>query len=72
MIERVGLPLFYFKTEDGSREVEFLLERDGGVVPVEVKASNGATVSLNELLEKPCVPNGYKFIAANFAPNCRF
>lgn len=65
MIERVGLPLFYFKTEDGAREVEFLLERDGGVVPVEVKASNGATVSLNELLDKPDVPKGYKFIDGN-------
>ena len=65
MIERVGLPLFYFKTEDGSREVEFLLEHDGGVVPVEVKASNGATVSLNELLDKPSVPKGYKFIDGN-------
>ena len=65
MLERVGLPLFYFKTEDGSREVEFLLERDGGVVPVGVKASNGATVSLNELLEKPGVPYGCKFIDGN-------
>ncbi|MBE6383534.1 MAG: ATP-binding protein [Lentisphaerae bacterium] len=65
MIERVGLPLFYFKTEDGSREVEFLLERDGGVVPVEVKSSNGATVSLNELLDKPGIPQGYKFVDGN-------
>ena len=65
MMERVGLPLFYFKTEDGSREVEFLVERDGGVVPVEVKSSNGATVSLNELLEKPGVSCGYKFIDGN-------
>jgi len=65
MIERVGLPLFYFKTEDGSREVEFLLERDGGVVPVEVKSSNGATVSLNELLDKPGIHQGYKFVDGN-------
>ena len=65
MIERVGLPLLYFKTEDGSREVEFVLERDGGVVPVEVKASNGATVSMNELLERPGVPYGCKLIDGN-------
>ena len=36
----------------------FALERDGGIVPVEVKASNGSTISLNELLEKPQVPYG--------------
>jgi len=41
--ERKGLPLYYSKNEDGSREVEFAIERDGGIVPIEVKSSNGAT-----------------------------
>ena len=65
ILERKGLPLYYFKSEDGSREVEFMLERDGGIVPVEVKASNGATISLNEALERPSVPYGYKFVDGN-------
>ena len=65
VLERKGIPLFYFKNEDGSREVEFAIERDGGIVPIEVKASNGATVSLNEVLEKPQTPYGYKFIDGN-------
>ena len=65
MLERKGIPLFYYKTEDGKREVEFALERDGGIVPVEVKASNGATISLNEMLERPDVPYGYKFVDGN-------
>ena len=65
VLERKGLPLFYFKNESGTREVEFALERDGGIVPVEVKASNGATISLNEMLERPDVPYGYKFIDGN-------
>lgn len=64
-LERKGLPLCYFKNENGSREVEFLIERDGGIVPIEVKAANGATVSLNEVLERPQVPYGYKFIDEN-------
>ena len=64
-LERRGLPLYYFKNEDGSREVEFAIERDGGIVPIEVKSSNGATVSLNEVLEKPQVPYGYKFVDGN-------
>ena len=64
-LERKGLPLHYFKNEEGTREVEFMLERDGGVVPVEVKASNGSTISLDEVLEKPRVPYGYKFIDGN-------
>ena len=65
MLERKGLPLYYFKNENGTREVEFMLERDGGVVPVEVKASNGATLSLDETLQNPRVPYGYKFIDGN-------
>ena len=65
MLERKGIPLYYFKNEEGSREVEFMVERDGGIVPVEVKASNGATLSLNEVLEKPQVPYGYKFVDGN-------
>ena len=65
MLERKGLPLYYYKNEQGSREVEFAFERDGGIVPVEVKSSNGATVSLNETLEKPQVPYGYKLVDGN-------
>lgn len=65
VLERKGLALFYFKNEDGSREIEFVIERDGGIVPVEVKSSNGATISLNEALENPQVPYGYKFIDGN-------
>ena len=65
MLERKGLPLYYFKNEHGTREVEFALERDGGIVPVEVKSSNGATVSLDEVLELPQVPYGYKLVDGN-------
>ncbi len=65
VLDRKGIPLYYFKSEDGVREVEFAIERDGGIVPVEVKASNGATISLNEALENPQVPYGYKFIDGN-------
>ncbi|MCQ2394972.1 MAG: ATP-binding protein [Kiritimatiellae bacterium] len=58
-------PLSYFKTENGASEIEYVLERDGGVVPVEVKAGNGATISLNEFLKAENVPYGYKFIEGN-------
>ena len=34
-------------------------------MPVEVKASNGATISLNEMLARPDVPYGYKFVDGN-------
>ena len=44
--------LYFYKKEDSSLEIEFLLERKGKIVPVEVKANKGPTKSLNELLNK--------------------
>ena len=71
VLERKGLPLHYFKNKDGSREIEFMIERDSGIVPIEVKSSNGATISLNEVLENPNVPYGYKFIDGNIGVSGR-
>ena len=41
-------------------EVEFLIENDDGVVPVEVKASAGRSRSLDRLLAGASVPYGIK------------
>lgn len=60
-----GLPLLYYKTENGTREIEFVLERDGGPVPLEMKSSNGPTVSVNDFLRAENVPYGYKFVDGN-------
>lgn len=64
-LERSGIPVRYYKTEHGDVEIEFVFENDDGVVPVEVKAKNGATASLNRALGLPVVPYGYKFISGN-------
>lgn len=42
-----------------------MIEKDGGVIPIEVKATNGATVSLNETLLLKGVVYGYKFVDGN-------
>lgn len=52
--------LYYYKKEDSSLEIEFLLERKGRVIPVEVKAKKGSTKSLNEMLKKDQIEIGYK------------
>ena len=64
-MQRKGYPLYYYKPLDGSREVEFVIEKEGGVVPIEVKATNGATISLNETLCLKGVVYGYKFVDGN-------
>ena len=65
MLERTGFPIRYYKTEQGDVEIEFVIENDDGVIPLEVKAGNGATVSLDRALRRPSVSYGYKFTAGN-------
>ena len=58
-------PLFYFKRDDSSSEVEFLLEKDASVIPIEVKSHKGSTSSLDTLLKKEEIPYGYKIMDCN-------
>ena len=60
-----GYSIHYYRTENGSLELEFLIEKDGGVVPIEVKAGNTATLSLNRFIENFHPPIAYKFIDGN-------
>lgn len=62
---RRGYALRYLQDRRIPMEVEFLLEKDGKVVPVEVKASNASTASLNGLLEREDIEFGYKFTSGN-------
>ncbi len=59
-----GYKLYYYKPDD-SHELEFLLEKDESVVPVEVKAGNTATVSLNSFIKRFKPEKAYKFINGN-------
>ena len=59
------IPLYYYKNDGNSQEIEFLLTRETEILPVEVKASNGATLSLNSFLKEFEPSVGYKFIAGN-------
>ncbi len=60
-----GNRLYYYKKEDSTLEIEFLLEREASVVPVEVKAKRGSSRSLNELLKDERIRRGYKLTAQN-------
>ena len=62
---RNGHELRYIRDRHEPLEVEFLVEDDGKVVPVEVKASNSSTASLDRLLSREDIPFGYKLTAGN-------
>lgn len=65
MLAGNGVPLRYWMSKSGNREIEFLMECEGRVEPIEVKASRGSTVSLDAMLEREDVARGYKLIDGN-------
>jgi len=63
LLERNGHAIRYFRNDD--REVEFLIENADGVVPIEVKAGNGSSVSFDALLGQDDIHVGYKLAGGN-------
>ena len=63
-----GFGLYYYKP-DNQHKIEFLLEKDGEVIPLEVKAGNNVTPSLNRFIEdfKPSL--AYKLVNGNQGKN---
>jgi hypothetical protein len=57
--------LNYYKADNNSQEIEFLLPKDGSVVPIEIKSSNNPSISLNNFLLNPDIKIGYKLISGN-------
>ena len=65
MLVKRGYNLYYYKTQNSSMELEFLIEKDGAVVPIEVKAGNASTASLNSFLDTFHPAVAYKLIDGN-------
>lgn len=60
-----GHELYYYKTQNSSMEIEFVIEEAGEVVPVEVKAGNTSTASLNSYISKFKPNIAYKLVNGN-------
>ena len=54
-----GYSLYYYKP-DSVHEIEFFIERSGAVIPIEVKAGNRSTPSLNQYIARYRPPFAYK------------
>lgn len=57
MLKVSGLDLFYYKRENAQLEMDFFVRTTKSLVPVEVKAKDGATASLNNLIKYPSYPD---------------
>lgn len=65
MLIKRGFSLNYFKNDSNTQEIEFIYQRDGKVIPIEVKSKNGATLSLNNFIKNYEPPFAYKLISGN-------
>ena len=52
MLVKQGYKLYFYKNEKGTIEMDFFIRDKDSLIPVEVKANDNATVSLNNLIEK--------------------
>lgn len=59
-----GYKLYYYKP-DNDHELEFLIEKDGEVIPIEVKAGNTSTTSLNNFIRDYEPQIAYKLANSN-------
>lgn len=65
LLVKKGLKIHYYKKNDSTMEIEFLIEKSGGVIPVEVKAGNDQTPSLNHYMKNFKPEYSLKFINGN-------
>lgn len=61
--------LYFRKNEQATFELEFLIENKDGIIPVEVKAGNSRSKSLDSILEHNDIPYGYKLCNGNVGRN---
>ena len=72
MLVKQGYKLYFYKNDKGTIEMDFFIRDKDSLIPVEVKANDGATISLNNLIEskkykdiKYGIKLGYKNIGFN-------
>ena len=51
MLVKQGYSLYFYKNEKGTIEMDFFVRDARTLIPVEVKATDGSTVSLNNLID---------------------
>ena len=66
MLSKKGYELFFYKNETTRKELDFLIQKEGKVIPVEVKSANARANTLNDMLRKhPAFGGAYKLIDGN-------
>ena len=75
MLVKQGYKLYFYKNEKGTIEMDFFIRDKDSLIPVEVKANDNATVSLNNLIESEKykdIKYGIKLCDKNIGFNGKF
>ena len=75
MLVKQGYKLYFYKNEKGTIEMDFFIRDKDSLIPVEVKANDNATVSLNNLIESEKykdIKYGIKLCNKNIGFNGKF
>ena len=63
-----NLDLYYYRKKNSTLEIDFISRRNGKVLPIEIKATNGNSKSLKEVLTNPII----KFYDGNESKNDKY
>ena len=75
MLVKQGYSLFFYRNDKGTLEMDFFVRDADSLIPVEVKAGDSATISLNNLINDEAydeIQYGIKFGNKNIGFNGRF
>ena len=75
MLVKAGFSLYFYRDEQNKIEMDFILRDEKSIIPVEVKASDSATYSLNRLIDEKqykSIKYGIKLCNKNIGFNGKF
>jgi len=75
MLVKEGYKLYFYKNEKGTIEMDFFIRDKDSLIPVEVKANDNATISLNTLIDSEKykdIKYGIKLCNKNIGYNGKF
>lgn len=75
MLVKQGYKLYFYKNEKGTIEMDFFIRDKDSLIPIEVKANDNATVSLNNLIDNEKykdIKYGIKLCNKNIGFNGKF
>lgn len=65
-LHKKGYALYFYKNESTKKELDIIIQKDGYVIPIEVKGGNTRANSINSILKKHKeIRVAYKFVDGN-------